>query len=205
MAENSSISWTDHTFNPWIGCTKVSDACRNCYAEADNKRYGCVPGWGPGIPRYRTSKGYWEGPLKWNRKAVATGCRPRIFCASEADVFDNEVPQEWRDDLWALLRATPNLRWMLLTKRIGNVPRMLPADWPYPHVSLMATLDNQEVWDRVFPKLMRVPAPWLAYRQSHCLASSTSAPHVLTGSSPAAKAWVSAPRHGCCPFAARSM
>jgi Protein of unknown function (DUF5131) len=161
---------------------------RNCYAEADNKRYGWVPGWGPGIPCYRTFKGYWEGPLKWNRKAVVTGCRPRIFCASEADVFDNQVPQEWRTDLWALLRATPNLRWMLLTKRIGNVPRMLPADWPYPHVRLMATLENQEVWDRVFPRLMRLPAPWRGVSAEPLLGFIDIGSARPDGSSPAAKA-----------------
>ena len=115
---------------------------------------------GPGIPRHRTSKGYWEGPLKWNRQAAMLGHRPRVFCASVADVFDNEVLTEWRDDLWALIRATPLLHWMLLTKRIGNAPKMLPPDWPFPHVGLMATLENQEVWDRDFPKLMRVPAAW---------------------------------------------
>jgi protein gp37 len=121
MGENSAISWCDHTFNPWIGCTKVSDACENCYAEAWNKRFGKAPGWGPGVPRYRTRT--WGEPLKWNREAARTGQRPRIFCASLADVFDNEVGQSWRDDLWQVLRETPNLRWMLLTKRIGNASK----------------------------------------------------------------------------------
>lgn len=158
MAEVSEISWTDATFNPWIGCTKVSPACDRCYAERDNSRRGWVAGWGPGIPRRRTKT--WGEPLKWNRKAAETGYRPRVFCASLADVFDNEVPQAWRDDLWALVKATTNLRWILLTKRIGNAPKMLPADWPYPNAGLMATLANQEEWDRDFHKLMAVPAAW---------------------------------------------
>ena len=110
MAEVSEISWTDATFNPWIGCTKVSPACDHCYAERDNGRRGWVAGWGPGVPRRRTKT--WGDPLKWNRKATESGLRPRVFCASLADVFDNEVPQAWREDLWALLRATPNLRWI---------------------------------------------------------------------------------------------
>jgi protein gp37 len=160
VGENSNISWCDHTFNPWVGCAKVSDACEKCYAEAWNDRYHLAPGWGPGIPRHRTTPSYWKNSLKWNRKAAITGYRPRIFCASLADVFDNEVPPEWRDDLWRLIRATPNLHWMLLTKRIGNASKMLPPDWPYPHVGLMATLENQDVWDRDFPKLMRIPAAW---------------------------------------------
>jgi len=160
MAENSQISWCDHTFNGWIGCTKVSPACDHCYAERDNGRRGWVPGWGPGVPRRRTKT--WDQPLKWNRKAAETGLRPRVFCASLADVFDNEVPQEWREDLWALLRATPNLRWILLTKRIGNARKMLPADWGdgYPNAGLMSTLENQEVWDRDYPKLAATPAVW---------------------------------------------
>ena len=158
MAEQTEISWADATFNPWVGCTKVSPACDFCYAERDNERRKWVSGWGPGVPRRRTKT--WGNPLTWNRKAETTGLRPRVFCASLADVFDNEVPDEWRADLWALLKATPNLRWILLTKRIGNAAKMLPADWPYPNAGLMATLANQEEWDRDWPKLARTPATW---------------------------------------------
>jgi protein gp37 len=160
MGKKTAISWSNSTFNPWIGCTKVSDACKNCYAEEDNKERKWVPAWGTGVPRHRTTPGYWDGPLHWNRSAARTGQRPRIFCASLADVFDNEVPPEWRVDLWQLLRKTPNLRWMLLTKRIGNAHKMLPPDWPFPNAGLMATLENQDVWDRDFPKLMATPAVW---------------------------------------------
>lgn len=162
MAETTAISWADATFNPWIGCTKVSTgalgACERCYAERDNGRRGWVPGWGPGVPRRRTKT--WNDPLKWNKQAASTGYRPRVFCASLADVFDNEVDEAWRDDLWQLLRQTPNLRWMLLTKRIGNAPKMLPKDWPFLHVGLMATLATQEEWDRDYHKLCSVPATW---------------------------------------------
>lgn len=158
MAEVSEISWTDATFNPWIGCTKVSPACDRCYAARDNERRGWVPGWGAGVPRRRTKT--WGDPLKWNRKAAQTGYRPRVFCASLADVFDNEVDQAWRDDLWQLLRETPNLRWILLTKRIGNAAKMLPADWPFQNAGLMSTLENQTVWDRDYPKLAALPAAW---------------------------------------------
>ena len=114
--------------------------------------------WGAGMPRSRTKT--WAEPLKWNGRAAMTGYRPRIFCASLADVFDNEVDPQWRADLWELIKATPNLRWMLLTKRIGNAEKMLPKDWPLPHVGLMATMVNQEEWDRDWPKLAKVPAPW---------------------------------------------
>lgn len=163
MAEQSDISWTDGTFNPWIGCTKVSAACDGCYAERDNGRRGWVPGWGPGVPRKRTSVSNWKNPIRWNKTAIETyGRKMRVFCASLADVFDNEVSQEWRDDLFALIRATPNINWILLSKRIGNAPKMLPADWGagYDNVGLMATLENQEVWDRDYRKLKSIPSRW---------------------------------------------
>lgn len=172
MAEKSAISWCDGTFNPWIGCTKVSPACDFCYAENDNKLRKWVDGWGPGVPRRRTKT--WADPIRWNRKYTEavedfeTGMltrrphRPRIFCASLADVFDNEVDQNWRDDLWRLILVTPNLRWILLTKRIGNVPKMMDCTngWPLPNAGLMATIENQEVWDRDYHKLADHKARW---------------------------------------------
>lgn len=160
MAIESGISWTDATFNPWIGCTKVSPACDNCYAENDNSRRKWVAGWGPGVPRRRTKT--WNDPVKWNRKAAEAGIPLRVFSASLADIFDNEVPQEWRDDFFALVKATPHLRWILLTKRIGNARKMLPADWGggYANAGLMATLANQEEWDRDIGKLLGTPAVW---------------------------------------------
>jgi protein gp37 len=160
MGEVTAISWADHTFNPWIGCTRVSPACQNCYAARDNARHRWTNGWGTGVPRHRTAVSNWAQPLRWSRRAALTGYRPRVFCASLADVFDNEVDPAWRADFFDLIRDTPNLRWMLLTKRIGNAAKMLPADWPFAHVGLMSTLESQEVWDRDFPKLMRTEAAW---------------------------------------------
>lgn len=161
MAENTKIEWADHTFNPWTGCTKVSPACDHCYAEGWAKRSGQVK-WGSGQPRRRTSDANWRMPLNWNREAERTGSRPRVFCASLADVFDNAVDPQWRDDLFALIAATPNLDWLLLTKRIGNVGNMLPVpfdfDKHFPNVWLGATVVNQEEADRDIPKLLAVPA-----------------------------------------------
>lgn len=158
MAEVSAISWTDATFNPWIGCSRVSPACDFCYAARDNERRHWVSAWG--AERRRTSAANWRNPLVWNRKAAEAGRPLRVFCASLADIFDNQVPDEWRDDLWSLIRQTPNLRWILLTKRIGNVPKMVSHDWPFANAGIMATLANQEEWDRDFHKLIAVPAPW---------------------------------------------
>jgi protein gp37 len=123
MAENSAIEWTDHTFNPWTGCTKVSPGCDHCYAEGWAKRSGHVK-WGD-APRRRTSEANWREPLKWNARAATEGRRFRVFCASLADVFDNAVPAAWRQDLMSLIVRTPHLDWLLLTKRIGNAKRML--------------------------------------------------------------------------------
>lgn len=155
MAEQSAIEWCDSTFNPWIGCTKVSPACDHCYAEAQmSTRLGRVQ-WGAGQQRQRTSDANWRQPVRWDERAfwqcqcgwrgddpkethadedapggISVRCplccsslspaRRRVFCASLADVFDNEVPVQWRIDLMKLIVETPNLDWLLLTKRIGN-------------------------------------------------------------------------------------
>ena len=129
MAENSGIEWTHHTFNPWIGCTKVSAACDHCYAEAWDARglQGLSTRWGPHASRTRTSAANWQKPITWNRKAASEGRRYRVFCASLADVFDNHgsITSGWRGDLWHLIARTPHLDWLLLTKRPQNITKML--------------------------------------------------------------------------------
>ncbi len=161
MAENSGIEWTTHTFNPWIGCTKVSPACDHCYAEAWDNRFGGER-WGPHAPRTRTKT--WGNPVKWNRQAGLTGERPRVFCASLADVFDNHrsIEDAWRRELWKLIEDTPNLDWLLLTKRPQNVWKFAPARWMQdgfpPHVWIGTTVENQEEADRRIPHLAQLPA-----------------------------------------------
>lgn len=159
MSANSKIEWTDHTFNPWIGCTKVSPGCDHCYAEGTAARFKLAQ-WGSGMPRRLSSEDYWKQPITWDRKAERDGVRPRVFCASMADIFDNEAPGEWRARLWELIKATPNLDWLLLTKRIGNAATMLPESWSegFPNVWLGATIVNQEEADRDIPKLLATPA-----------------------------------------------
>ncbi|MEO8391175.1 phage Gp37/Gp68 family protein [Polaromonas sp.] len=174
MSENTKIEWADHTFNPWTGCTKVSTAatggggCDHCYAESWSKRAGDKVGkWGPGAPRVRTTAGNWRQPLKWNDAHAEFfaqhGRRQRVFCASLADVFDNEVDPQWRRDLFRLISDTPNLDWLVLTKRIGNVIPMMRAIIdirdPLPsNVWLGATIVNQAEADRDIPKLLATPA-----------------------------------------------
>lgn len=204
--KDSKISWTDHTFNPWIGCQKVSPACDNCYAEALNKRMKWVgypvlspgmeidyatirPTWGPHTERRRTSSDNWYQPVRWNRKAKrkfrawekfksTNPCltdeqleahgfvkprRPRVFCGSLCDVFDNAVPDEWRSHLFRLIYETPYLDWLLLTKRIGTVGKgngKLPFLWGkgWPNVWIGITVCNRDEMLRDGPKLKVIPA-----------------------------------------------
>lgn len=154
MGENSKIEWTDHTFNPWTGCTKVSPACAHCYAEAWAKRTGIVK-WGDSAERRRTSEANWRQPLKWNAAAFESVQRRKVFCASLADVFEDRAElKPWRKDLFDLINATPYLDWLLLTKRPTNIPTMLKACRVYgeefpSNVWLGTTVENNDYLDRV--------------------------------------------------------
>ncbi len=161
MAETTEIAWTDSTFNPWVGCTNVSAGCDHCYAEAMNNRRGWTE-WGSHGARRRTAT--WHNPIKWQRDAARFqrehGRRQRVFCASLADVFDNQAPADWRAELWALIYGTPDLDWQLLTKRPQNIGKMLPPDWGagWPNVWLGTTTENQEEYRRRWSILREVPA-----------------------------------------------
>jgi protein gp37 len=161
VAAETKIEWCDATFNPWVGCTKVSPACDHCYAEGWARRTGQSALWAGA--RRRTTSAYWRQPLKWNRAAAASGIRRRVFCASLADVFDNQVPVEWRTDLWHLISETPALDWLLLTKRPQNIAKMLPGQiatrpCPWPNVWLGTTAENQQESERRIPHLLAAPA-----------------------------------------------
>ena len=159
--QNSRISWTDHSFNPWIGCTKVSQGCRHCYAEnfvVNRLRRPDV--WGPESERWVTGRKNWAKPRAWNRQARRQGVRQRVFCASFADVFEEhpalDVP---RTDLWKLIAETPALDWQLLTKRPENIAGLLPADWGdgWDHVWLGTSIEDMQVAERA-AILAAVPA-----------------------------------------------
>ena len=158
MGFDSSIEWTTHTFNPWWGCTKVSDGCKFCYAETLSNRYGHNV-WGPGKARRLMSDAYWQQPAKWNAMAKAAGQRARVFCASMADVFEEEAPEGQRERLWKVIRATPHLDWQLLTKRPHLIAGMLPEDWGagWPNVWLGTSVEDSRVVHR-FQQLINVPA-----------------------------------------------
>lgn len=227
MAEKSKIEWTDATFNPWIGCSKVSPGCTNCYAEVSTPvRTARAKGrelWGKGAQRQRTSEAYWKQPLKWNRQkfqfvelcdgrtfrgtfedvAKELGfqtdelrypstavfknvfpARARVFCASLSDWLDDEVPIEWLADLLKLIYDTPNLDWLLLTKRPENyhdriskayeANRGMNFSWmlrgwlmaytgnigyePTPNVWIGTTVEDQKRADERIPELLKIPA-----------------------------------------------
>jgi len=161
MAETTSIAWTDHTWSPWEGCTKISPACDHCYAARMNGWLKAGNNWGPGAPRLEYSDEHWKKPTRWAAKAQNEGTRPKVF-PSVCDPFDNEVRPELRAKFFDLIYATQPLTWLLLTKRIGNVPAMLvgpgmPGRMP-SHAWLGATLANREEMLRDGPKLKAVQA-----------------------------------------------
>jgi len=188
MGENTLISWATHTFNPWLGCTKVSLECDHCYAEREmDQRWGRVK-WGAGNPRVRTSTANWKKPLGWDTAARIAGTRPRVFCLSEGDVFDAEVPEAWRDELFAVIAATGQLDWLLLTKRpnvmlrymrdAGRLPRirqhlldarisedrrqrglrLIERYSVWPHIWLGVSAGTQVLAEQRIPLLLNTPA-----------------------------------------------
>lgn len=189
MGDTTEISWAHSTFNPWIGCSKVSPGCENCYAERYGARFGV--GWGPGEARRRTSAENWKKPLAWNKAAALRNAAllgrsepHRVFCASLADWLDPDVPTRWLADLLAVIQATPNLTWMLLSKRpqlwrarleridllelaaaaegLGLNRFTLPMHWlagePPANVWLGTTVEDQRRADERIPHLRAIPA-----------------------------------------------
>lgn len=204
MAINTKVEWCGATWNPWLGCAKVSDGCKFCYAEAQMDKWLGRARWGPDGTRVRTSVANWKKPVKWNKDLACgwvwrcSNCNDRIvakplyegdckncgssawrnihgervFCASLADVFeDNPQVEDWRLDLFRLIFDTPQLDWLLLTKRPQNViPFMDDACWPEtgcpmfgvnddlpPNVWLGTSVENQAAVDDRVPQLAAVP------------------------------------------------
>jgi protein gp37 len=161
MGEKTGISWCDHTFNPWIGCTKVSEGCVHCYAERDNNLYKWVSGWGEKVKRHKTSVANWKKPRAWNKAARLVGERRKVFCASLADVFEDRLEViPWRGELFDLIEATPDLDWLILTKRPENIIKWygVHPDEIHDNVWLGVTVENQEMADLRIPLLLDIPA-----------------------------------------------
>lgn len=221
MGSQSKIEWCHATFNPWRGCAHVHAGCANCYAETMSKRNpGTLGVWGPNGTRVVASESMWMQPLKWNLEAGKAkaawsashrgkmACdepppeRPRVFCASLADVFEdwdgtmldakgivasvdessgamlashkdakrvrNATMDDVRRRLFGLIDATPNLDWLLVTKRPENVRRMWPAkierqaefgeathkEEYRPNVWLLTSVSDQATADAMIPNLL---------------------------------------------------
>lgn len=161
MSAGTKIEWCDFTFNPWWGCQRVSPGCEHCYAETFAKRLGKKV-WGPSAERRFFGDAHWDEPLKWAEAARKAGVRRRVFCASMADVFeDRRDLDDQRTRLWELIRSTPELVWLLLTKRPENMASMLP--WndlpnPWPNVWLGCTAEDQKRADERIPLLLETHA-----------------------------------------------
>jgi protein gp37 len=195
MGEATGISWCHSTFNPWWGCTPISPGCDRCYAEIFAHRMGLE--WGKDAPRRFFGEKHWREPLRWNKKAGEAGERWRVFCGSMCDILDNWYGKpifgsdkdrdywdrevygrvgKWlstaRLKLWDLIEVTPNLDWLLVSKRPQNYPQMLPDRWIQPprNLWLMTTVESPEYLWRL-KSLAQVPAvvhgvswePGLAY------------------------------------------
>lgn len=196
MGDKTGIAWTDRTQNFWLGCQKVSDGCKHCYAETlMDHRYKRVK-WGPRGTRERTSVANWKKPLQWNKerwmecgackwrgglkdiKIAASGgfacpqcgceqmtpTRQRVFCSSLSDVFEDRPELvTWRTEMFDIINQTPNLDWLLLTKRPENIMRMLIEsgrgfqNLP-PHIWIGTSVENQEAADKRIPELLKIPA-----------------------------------------------
>lgn len=159
MAESTNIAWTDSTFNPWLGCSKVGPGCDHCYAEALDRRTG-GDHWGATKTPRTMSADNWRKPVRWQRIAEGTGTRRRVFCGSMCDWADKNALDSERARLWALIRSTPMLDWQLLTKRAPNIARCLPADWSagYENVWLGVTVENRKHGLPRIDHLRRAPA-----------------------------------------------
>ena len=173
MGEKTGISWTDHTFNPWWGCARVSPGCEHCYAETFAKRVGHskggskLPLWGVDAERRPASAASWAELVKWNAKAKRDGGRRRVFVASMADVFEvapernasaNLVMDAGRKRLWSAIEDAPRLDFQLLTKRPENVKALVPwSSWP-KNVWLGVTAEDQARADERIPVLLEIPA-----------------------------------------------
>lgn len=161
MAEKTEIAWTDSTFNPWWGCSKVGAGCDHCYAEKWDAKWG-GDHWDPGkAPRVMSDKN-WNQPLRWQKEAESTGVRRRVFCGSMCDWADKNAPAGQLDRLWDLIRKTPLLDWQLLSKRASRIGKCLPNDWEsgptYQNVWLGVTVENIEHGLPRIEHLNKIPA-----------------------------------------------
>lgn len=154
MGEQTGISWTDATWNPFQGCHKVSSGCKSCYMFEEKKRYGQDPN-----VVVRSSDATFNAPLKWARNPQKYGHIKRVFVCSWSDFFIEEA-DPWRAEAWEIMRKTPQFIYQLCTKRPERIVASLPPDWGqgYPNVWLLTSTENQAAADLRIPILLSIPA-----------------------------------------------
>jgi protein gp37 len=198
MATNSLIEWTNHTWNPWVGCLKVSPGCKFCYMYAEQGRYGSDP------KMIRKTTSVFRAPYTWKEPA-------KVFTCSWSDFFI-EHADAWRADAWEIIKNTPHLTYQILTKRPQNIAARLPGDWGdgYPNVWLGVSVENEDYTWRL-DTLATVPAsvhfvsyepalgpvdfsPWLASDALHWLISGGESG---LGCRPANSDWFRSVRDQC--------
>jgi protein gp37 len=161
MGENTKIQWAHHTFNAWIGCEKISEACKFCYAETYSTRWG-IAEWGKTGTRYRTVQSNWNKLLRWNRMAAKDRQRRRVFCFSLSDIMEDHpmIPQSWREEFYNIVKQCDWLDFLFLTKRPENYSRFLPKDWGegYDNVWLGCSVENQRRYDERVAHMAAIPA-----------------------------------------------
>lgn len=213
MGEDTKISWARHTFNAWIGCTKVSDACSGCYAESMAKRYGWAK-WGPGEVRKRTSVANWRKPLQWDAAARQAARRDTVFSNSLSDWADPEITDEWRIDQAKLIDKTTNLDWLLLTKRHATALDMLRrCAYPKTKIRIGFTVEEPKMASVRLPKLQEIadagwktfvsygpslgPIDWLPWLKSGAIGWLVDEGESGSQARPAHPDWYRAARDAC--------
>jgi protein gp37 len=158
MGKDTNISWAHHTWNPWQGCTWASPGCDHCYMYAWAERFHQDP------TVVRKSQSTWNDPYTWHRKALKEGKRKRVFTCSLSDFFHQDA-DAWRNDAWKVIRETPALDYLILTKRPGRIHHCLPDDWGngYRNVWLGVSIESKTyLWRMAALKTIPAPVRWLS-------------------------------------------
>lgn len=184
MGDKTRIGWTESTWNPVTGCTKVSDGCTNCYAETFAERWRGIPGHiyeGGFDLQLRPAR--LEEPLAWRRPR-------RVFVNSMSDLFHDQIPDDYIAKVFAVMACTPRHTYQLLTKRHGRMRSWLNNDlmrlkvyneahalahrmpsfpdasvpWPLPNLWVGVSVEDQHWADIRIPALIDTPAAvrWLS-------------------------------------------
>lgn len=175
MSTKTTIEWCDHTFNPWIGCTKISSGCAHCYAETLANRFYRGT-WGPQGVRAPASEKAWDEIHRWHRAAERAGQPALVFSGSMCDIFErnnDDTVIAGRHRLFITIEQTPSLIWLLVTKRPENITSMVPGylgsgilfgdqgNWlrfPRSNVMFLTSVEDQASADKRIIELLRVPA-----------------------------------------------